>query len=336
MQQYSIKVVDIPTSGTGDIPYLPNFTMGLNHPSMDLHDYENLLDNRTRRPSMDDIRAYASWFHDDNNGKRLVRAPNNMIQRDVDPFVQNNYGNVAEHKIKLRREDYAIYSLIASSLPADEVDRFSLYESMFKFRVDGTPNDFHYSGLILLGLIVHDASPTEQLDSTTLRDQLAAITLENSDNNLKSFKAKIDTKVKEIEAIERTPYDKRGLEKKYFDEVGLWPQREFNHEYLTQKSLWRAGRSLPDVHESLVKVYNDLVHKNKWTDFPVDPAKQIALLTTQVNQLKQDNTTLQSNIKKDTDNSSKGAPSWQCTKQGATTTHPTKKAIGGGELTLHW
>ena len=235
MQQYSIKVVDIPTSGTGDIPYLPNFTMGLNHPSMDLHDYENLLDNRTRRPSMDDIRAYASWFHDDNNGKRLVRAPNNMIQRDVDPFVQNNYGNVAEHKIKLRREDYAIYSLIASSLPADEVDRFSLYESMFKFRVDGTPNDFHYSGLILLGLIVHDASPTEQLDSTALRDQLAAITLENSDNNLKSFKAKIDTKVKEIEAIERTPYDKRGLEKKYFDEVGLWPQREFNHEYLTQK-----------------------------------------------------------------------------------------------------
>jgi len=68
MQQYRIKVIDIPTSGTGDIPYLPNFAMGLNHPSMDLHDYENLLDNRTQRPSMEDIRAYASWFHDDNMG----------------------------------------------------------------------------------------------------------------------------------------------------------------------------------------------------------------------------------------------------------------------------
>ena len=79
----------------------------------------------------------------------------------------------------------------------------------------------------------------------------SAITLANSDNNLKSFKARIDTKVKEIEAIERTPYNKRGLEKKYFDEVGKWQQHEFIHEFLTQKSAWRSGRSLLDVHLNL-------------------------------------------------------------------------------------
>ena len=336
MQQYGIKIVDIPTSGTGNIPFLPNFNMGNNHPSMDLTNYVNLLDNRSQRPSMEDVCAYASWIHNDTNGKRLARSPTDMIQRAVDPFANNNYGVVAEHKIKLRREDYALYALLANSTPADEVDRFSLYESKYRYHIEGSPNDFHYSGLTLLALMLHDASPTELLDSATLRDQLAAINMANSDNNLKSYKARIDTKVKEIEAIERTLYDKRGLEKKYFDDVGTWRQREFVHEFLNQKSAWRNGRSLLDVHEALVKVYNDLVHKNEWTDIPLDPAKQIALLTTQVNQLKQDNTALKSGIKTDAETPAKGAPSWQTTNDGPTTIHRTKKAIGGGDLLLHW
>ena len=87
-----------------------------------------------------------------------------MIQRYVDPYTQDNYGRVSEHKIHLRREDAAAFALLTNIFTVDEMERLSLYESKYKFAIEGSPNNCHYSGLTLLGISIHDASPSEQLD----------------------------------------------------------------------------------------------------------------------------------------------------------------------------
>ena len=340
-QQFGVNVSRIPTQGTGTTP---NFHIG-HHPNMDLSDYVDILDPKSSRLSLDQIMAYASWFNNDNTGLLSLRGPNDMIQRYVDPYTQDNYGRVSEHKIHLRREDAAAFALITNIFTVDEMERMSLYESKYKFAIEGSPNNFHYSGLTLLGISIHDASPSEQLDSETLRNEFNAITLESCGNNIKDFKAKLDIKAKEIQAIERTPFDQRHYANHYFEQLGKWPQFEWRHEYLTQRGLYRSGRSLLDCHEALLKVYNDLVHKKTWTDIPLDANKQIAFLTTQLQQLKDDNIKLQSSVKTSTstDDSNNiapeksiGVPNWQRTYTGPTIAHPIKTNRYGGQLLLTW
>jgi hypothetical protein len=336
LQQFGVTLTRIPLQGTGQIPYLPNFSIGHLHPDMDLSGYVDILDSTSERPSLDQIMAYASWFNNDNTGLLSVRSSNDMIQRYVNPYTKDNYGRVSAYKIERRREDAAVFALIDNILTVQEMDRMALFESKYKFTIEGSPNNFHHSGLVLLGIIFDDASPPEQLDSEILRNEFNALTFESCGYNIKTFKAKLDIKAKQIEAIERTLFDQTHYGHRYFDELGKYPQAEWRHEFLNQRGAYRSGRSLLDCHTALVKVYNELVHNKTWTNLPLDPHKQIAMLTTEVQQLKQDNNRLKSGVTPTNIASDKGISPWQRTYTTPTVIHPTKTAANGRKLELTW
>ena len=116
----------------------------------------------------------------------------------------------------------------------------------------------------------------------------------------------------------------------------VYPQAEWRHEFLNQRGAYRRGRSLLDCHTALVKVYNELVHNKTWTNLPLDPHKQIAMLTTEVQQLKQDNNRLKSGVTPTNIASDKGISPWQRTYTTPTVIHPTKTAANGRKLELTW
>ena len=334
--KYSISLLTIPTSGTGNVADEPKRLVGRDVANYDLADFRDALDEHVSRIADDIFLKYSGWIWGGDSSK--FEAASDMVAVAIDPNLPGNRGLVNVEKMKLRRESFLLFQYLTNLIDYKDFTSFRLAAKQYTYALEENPRQSSKCGIILFSKLLERIQPSNTKISTeNLEEDLESLKLADFDMRLDEFFAAAKDLRRRIVAEKGRDYDEDKYMSRLFDQMATHRQEDFISDMRASKRAWEKGSvSAAEARADLLTSYTNLIAKKKWKQ--LDPrGQQIIALTTRVDQLqkrvKDADTALKSakagakadgNPKSSAPGGAKrtGAPEWQIKYAGAQIKHP--------------
>lgn len=335
-------LLSVPTSGDGKIADQPKVFGPYKFANINYGDHVDLTDSHAKSLTTKQLEGFAAWVHGGNDPTLEPSA--NRVQYTIDTSTDDNNGLVNTQRMLQRKAEDMFANYLRSLIIPEDFMQFQLQKGDFTYTHEHDPSETTSSGLILWSMILKVLQPIEEVNITSLENQLEALTLAEHNNNWQLYISAVQDKLKQINAVSKEEYCTRKVATSVFEQALTVDNDKWRNEVYHTERLHSQGKiKLPAAFALLSTMYTNMSTLGTWGQIS-KKSQQIIALTTSLN-------TVESKLQKalaagqDTKKPGTkpsggkpsganppptkkkgggGAPQWQITKVGNKLKHPDK------------
>ncbi len=280
-EQYSMAILQVPTSGTGKMAGAPLTINTISLANVDLGSYVNILSKHTTKLTKDQLRAYLSWFFGTEDELLATRkTPSDMVACLVNLEATGNQGLIVNHKVELCCKSVMLYHFLVNLLKTTEMTCYCMDQEEYTYIQEGDPTIKHFCSLNLWAMMREEIWPQTKVSTNDLKTKLSEITFAACNTSVPTLITKMLDIKRQIKAEKGVTYKPNCFMMLIFDKLSGYSNEMFCYEFIAACSAYNKGKMTHDkIFEALKSVCRTEQAAGTWADLM--PSKfEITMLTT--------------------------------------------------------
>ncbi len=245
--QYSMTILQVPTSGTGKMARAPLTINTISSANVDLGSYVNILSKHTTKLTKDQLHAYSSWFFGtEDEPLAAPKTPSDMVACLVNLEATSNQNLVANCKVELRHESMMLYHFLVDLLKTTEMTCYCMDQEEYTYIQEGDPTIEHFCCLNLWVMIREEIWPQTKLSTNDLEAKLSEITFAACDTSVTTLITKMLVIKHQIKAEKGVTYKPDCFMTLLFDKLSGYNNKMFRYKFIAAHSAYNKGKMTHD------------------------------------------------------------------------------------------